>query len=182
MAAFIAKTTQHLLAVLCAVVVLAALWSGATDRGCALEVEAGRTYGLYVYDGVLWLVATDYDPALPDGVKLRAGPVSRSARAADRCWDISAHMGSYGSCISVGGVPLAAADFSDERLYREPLPAPRVAGFAVGVWLIVLFTSLAILFTDRLLRRHLVRCGRCVNCGYDLRASSDLCPECGTRG
>lgn len=47
------------------------------------------------------------------------------------------------------------------------------AGFAVPVT--------ALLFLDRSLtaRRRRAKCGLCVSCGYDLRASPGRCPECG---
>ncbi len=58
-------------------------------------------------------------------------------------------------------------------------------GFMVKDWLVVVITSLLPLFwmRDRLRRRRQVirlRRGLCPVCAYDLRATPDRCPECGT--
>ena len=50
---------------------------------------------------------------------------------------------------------------------------------------LLLFSALpAVVYTRRFYRwyraRDLIAQGRCVQCGYDLRASKDRCPECGT--
>ena len=48
-------------------------------------------------------------------------------------------------------------------------------------WLSVLFAITPIaLFAKHFRRRRLSRAGTCPSCGYDLRASPDRCPECGT--
>lgn len=51
----------------------------------------------------------------------------------------------------------------------------------VRLWIILLGTALLpIVRLSRRLRAHRHRPGHCLTCGYDLRASNDLCPECGT--
>ena len=55
---------------------------------------------------------------------------------------------------------------------------------AVPFWIpTILASSLWCFFyqpVDRLRRRKRKRLGLCLECGYDLRASKDRCPECGT--
>jgi hypothetical protein len=48
-----------------------------------------------------------------------------------------------------------------------------------SLWLPAGFATFAFVLRAGLCRRRLVR-GSCVQCGYDLRASKDRCPECGT--
>jgi hypothetical protein len=48
-------------------------------------------------------------------------------------------------------------------------------------WLLLLSLPMPIFFVYTRIRKHRrVTAGACVTCGYDLRATPDRCPECGT--
>ena len=54
-------------------------------------------------------------------------------------------------------------------IWRIPYP---LAIALPAVWLAV--------YAVRVIRRRRIKPGHCAVCGYDLRASPDRCPECGT--
>lgn len=47
-------------------------------------------------------------------------------------------------------------------------------------WFLVLTTAIAPLLWLRMFRRQTRTAGHCPSCGYDLRATPNRCPECGT--
>jgi hypothetical protein len=48
------------------------------------------------------------------------------------------------------------------------------------VWPALLAVGLAVLWRRAVLKQQRATVGVCMNCGYDLRATPDRCPECGT--
>jgi hypothetical protein len=53
---------------------------------------------------------------------------------------------------------------------------------AIPYWFIVLLTAIppALWFRAARARRRRRAAQQCITCGYDLRATPDRCPECGT--
>lgn len=68
--------------------------------------------------------------------------------------------------------------FSVQSLWKRSGPAA-----FVPMWFIAAVTGMPALSTgvDWFRRRHRFPAGHCKRCGYDLRASPERCPECGTR-
>jgi hypothetical protein len=98
----------------------------------------------------------------------------------------------------IHGSPLFAADHhygfeflgiivADWGVEHEPPAGPwdwRMDGFLVGIrhWALVLSFAVLPAYRWRAAWRRRVRrqTGLCPSCGYDLRATPDRCPECGT--
>ena len=73
----------------------------------------------------------------------------------------------------------------DSNILAQPPMQPffrRDYSVIVPVWFVLLVTAIVPLRFGRhwLRRRRRIRRGHCAECGYDLRASRDRCPECGT--
>jgi hypothetical protein len=61
---------------------------------------------------------------------------------------------------------------TNHRLIVVPFWCPAALfALAPALWLV-----------GRYRRRHRARTGHCPTCGYDLRATPERCPECGTAG
>jgi hypothetical protein len=73
-----------------------------------------------------------------------------------------------------------------EQLPKSTIPGPkytnRYLGVAVPFWLLALLCAIppALRWNPRRARRRRAAAGLCPACGYDLRATPERCPECGT--
>lgn len=109
-----------------------------------------------------FFVAHDFRPA----------PESRlGLRYLDESPSLEARLTS-GSVRSIAGAKFTAYAFGAHR-YR---------GVSVPLWWVTILTALlpALYIMRFALRRRRLAGGSCLKCGYDLRATPDRCPECGT--
>jgi hypothetical protein len=86
--------------------------------------------------------------------------------------------------ITGGGVP-AAMLTAQNVVFSPSFASTWQLAVVVPYWAVVTLASLLPVYClakvpGALQRRRRIRRGLCVHCGYDMRASSDRCPECGT--
>lgn len=87
-----------------------------------------------------------------------------------------------------GGLRGPAADWHGFRWYSisdsSVAEGFELREFSVPAWFFIVVTGLPAIWlvaVGRHLRRsRRIAAGLCIQCGYDLRASQELCPECGT--
>ncbi|MDB5292429.1 MAG: hypothetical protein JWL69_3670 [Phycisphaerales bacterium] len=133
------------------------------------------------------------DPLKADSSKL-TGPIyamNKFGGAHTRQWNWGQFDGSYGAvCITVlpdgsaeWDAPMARFHSLATNAWSKPMPFWQVAlpHWVILVLLGVLPSSrLAAIAGPWLLLKFRRKEGCCATCGYDLRATPDRCPECGT--
>jgi len=73
----------------------------------------------------------------------------------------------------------AGIPFSDPRCVSHMIAARHFSYAATGLILLTIPLNIGWRLSDNK-RRDRAERGLCIQCGYDLRASRDRCPECGT--
>jgi hypothetical protein len=164
-------------------------WVFNSERGAYVTVASGASDYMYYCEsdrGVCRMqlsreVGLGIDHASHDA---RAPGWTTGARNdIDDIWVINGPRG-FDELISGNEWRYLGFGFRQFKFDMRPEPPYVYRSWTVGVphWFIILITGPLPL--RRLLRirrrRQRRKRGLCVNCGYDLRASPDRCPECGT--
>lgn len=173
---------QLLAALVCAVVLTSSIffWASSRHHSYIFAFRSPR--------GFLNGIATDRTGIMFAGTSFRAdgayGPPDRSGRETVRNYagltidatDFSEMLdsGLNGREIRWKGFRLA---WRDANWYAQF----RIRALLIPYWFLILISTPLIVFSARryLLRWRWKSTGRCTSCGYDLRFSSGVCPECG---
>jgi hypothetical protein len=137
-----------------------------------LELTFSRAFGVESYDGrVFFDVSWNFQRAEPYTPRLHFR-TDTSWSAGLRSFVI---VHQYGRRF--GGFGIGGADFKDKEA-----PRPSIRILMLPHWfLALLFAILPAFYLRAILRsRRRHRLGLCPRCGYDLRATPERCPECGT--
>jgi hypothetical protein len=89
---------------------------------------------------------------------------------------------SYQRALTNYGRGWLSASHQRRRTNTKPLTTEIERDIRVAYWLVIpwLLISPVLWLRGRLRQRRRLHSGRCTSCGYDLRGSGSICPECGT--
>ena len=113
----------------------------------------------------------------------RITPSQRATIPSQQWANVQANAGKEDIAFELLGVKWFIINAKLEPAYYPRNSKIRMSGVIVPFWwslpLLSLPPLLTLLLYRRSARRRLIREGRCVGCGYDLRGSPGRCPECG---
>ena len=169
-------------ALVCAVVLASSIffWARSRHHSYIFAFRSPR--------GFLNGIATDHTGILFAGTSFRAdgayGPPDRSGRETVRSYaGLSVDATDFSEMLETGfngreikwkGFRLA---WGDANWYAQF----RIRALLIPYWFLILISTPLVIVSARryLLRWRWQSAGRCTSCGYDLRFSSGVCPECG---
>ena len=159
---------------LVAVALIAALWLHSRNR-CdfvALMLHGGRVQGVASDGGRVFVVFSNLALGPERTMTLHRGSVPREEFAAPRAGLYDDTDGRRGFHY-LGFAVTRPAEFGG-RVTAVTFVVPH-AGLLAATLLLAARDP-----WHQWRRRRRAKQGRCVNCGYDLRGTSGMCPECGT--
>ena len=155
-------------------VVAAALWVRSFWRSDYYKTAARQTC-VFTQPGALWFTFADRP------YRTRPGYASEPATSVfdrqNRTWTLDGRPSTNGYAgYSYRGLGFACFWFT-QTSYAPPC---RFTYVGVPMWAIVIVTAATPALWLRRRLRAIRPAGRCAHCGYDLRATPDRCPECGS--